>query len=70
MSEAFNIGDRVKVVNWPDKPNEPSDVNGKEGEVVKFHEPYVIVELDEPPAWFDEAVPGLYCRPDELELLK
>lgn len=69
MSGVFNVGDRVKVANWPDKPNEPSEVNGKEGVVMKLHEPYVVIELDDPPAWFDEAVLGLYCLPKELEKL-
>ena len=69
MSPEIHVGDRVKVVNWPDKPNEPSEVNGQDGEVLEFREPYVIVKLDNPPDWFDEAVPGLYCRPEELEKL-
>lgn len=65
----IRIGDRVRVQNWPEKPGEASTVNGLEGEVVRLHEPYLIVELDTPPDWFATELPGLYCRPEELEKL-
>lgn len=64
----IKIGDRVKVVGWPEKPGEPSELNGLEGKVVNSRAPYLVVSLDNPPSWHEEEW-GLYCRPEELEKL-
>jgi hypothetical protein len=68
----FIEGDRVKVVNWPESPTEPSTVNGLEGKIAKVREPFLVIDLDTPPSWMhqsSEVLFGLYCLPDELEKL-
>ena len=66
--EQISVGDRVTVVSWPEKPGEPSELNGLEGLVVNFRAPYFVVKLDAPPDWHEKEW-GLYCRPEELEKL-
>jgi hypothetical protein len=63
----FNVGDRVRVQNWPVEPNPANDLNGREG-TIRGLDVYYNVELDNPPPW--PLRDGLVrCLAEELEKL-